>query len=184
MVYSYFAIQLTILNQTSMKDVTRMVKRAYLELVLNEFYAYYGDQIEGGELFTASLEHPYLVIGHDIYLVLRTGVLKLSFTQNKYKVQTQLGRVETLWPTQILSLAETPFLVQKKPKAALQLEQFANRIDSRLSEVTIEGLNLLSRRLDGIYNEYESVEEIESYVAYFWHGEFIQSSTSLISDEE
>ena len=161
-----------------------MVKRAYLELVLNEFYAYYGEQIERGELFLASLEHPHLTVGRDLYLVLRTGVLKLRLTDNKYKVQTYLGAVEALWPTQILSLARLPRLSQQKPKAALQLEQFANRIDQRLSEVTVEGLTLLSKRLDGIHKEYESVEEIESYAAYFWHGRFINSSTSLVQEEE
>lgn len=160
-----------------------MVKQAYLELVLNEFYAYYGEQIEGGELFLASLEHPYLIVGRESYLVLRTGVLKLPLTESKYKVQTHLGRIEALWPTQILSLARTPRLVQQKSKAVSQLEQFAARIEQRLSEVTIEGLTLLSKRLDGIYKEYESVEEIEAYAAYFWHGRFINSSTSLIQEE-
>ena len=65
----------------------------------------------------------------------------------------------------------------------MQLHQFAKRIDQRLSEVTIDGLELLSRRLDGIYQGYESGEEIEAYAAYFWHGTFISSSTSLISED-
>ena len=160
-----------------------MVKRAYLELVLNEFYAYYGEQIEGGELFAASFEHPYLTVGRELYLILQTGVLKFPFAENKYKVQAQLGGIEALWPTQILSLARTPRLVQQKSKAVTLLEQFAIRIDQRLSEVTLEGLTLLSQRLDGIYNEYESVEEVESYTTYFWHGQFINSSTSLIHED-
>lgn len=159
------------------------MKRAYLELVINEFYAYYGEQLEQGELFIALLEHPYLAFGREVYLVLRTGILKFPLTENKYKIQTQLGRIEALLPTQILSLATSPRLIQHQPKAAMQLHQFAKRIDQRLSEVTIDGLELLSRRLDGIYQGYESGEEIEAYAAYFWHGTFISSSTSLISED-
>ena len=77
------------------------MKRAYLELVINEFYAYYGEQLEQGELFIALLEHPYLAFGREVYLVLRTGILKFPLTENKYKIQTQLGRIEALLPTQI-----------------------------------------------------------------------------------
>ena len=160
-----------------------MLRQTYLELVLNEFYACYGIQIERGELFLASLEHPYLLIEREIYLVLQTGVVKLPLTENIYKVQAQYGRVEAIAPVPLYSLAQSPKLKAICPKASSQLVQFASRIEQRLTQTTLEGLMLLSQRLEGVGEGVENLDEIEAYTAYFWHGVFASEQTTLIGTE-
>lgn len=161
-----------------------MVKRLYLEVVLNEFYAYYGEEIEKNQLFKASLEHPHLSVGRHLYLVLQTGVVKLAYGENQYILQTGIGCVEALFPSQILHLARLPRLVEQKHRAVEQLEQFAGLIDQRLSQTTVTGLRILAKRLEYIYLEVESVESIQDYTNYFWHGTFIDSETSLTNDSD